>query len=313
MTDEISTAAALFRPNRMTVGLMLPVRSTVAGAVDLRRQLAFAGLAEDVGFDALWVRDVPLNGAWYPESFGHPDPFAMLGAVAAATRSIAIGTAATVLTLRHPLHVAKSASSLDHLSNGRFVLGLGSGDRPEEFAAFGVPAEDAREIFQRKWIETKAALEQPGAIHIPDAPQQQFELRPPPRSKIPMIAIGSSGQTLEWIARNADGWATYFRAADIQRDRHAMWRRAVDGQGAGSFRSFSVAMGVELQPDSDAPAEPIALGLRIGARALAGELTAMAEAGAHHVILSLTPNPGSGETALEAIGRQTLGAMRHSD
>jgi len=54
------------------------------------------------------------------------------------SRGAALGTAAVVLPLRHPLHVAKAAWSLDRLSGGRFILGVGSGDRPEELAPFGV-------------------------------------------------------------------------------------------------------------------------------------------------------------------------------
>ena len=55
----------------------------------------------------------------------------MLGAIAMATSRIAIGTAATVLTLLQPLHIAKAAITLDRLAPGRFILGLGSGDRRE--------------------------------------------------------------------------------------------------------------------------------------------------------------------------------------
>ena len=55
----------------------------------------------------------------------------MLGAIAMATSRIAIGTAATVLTLLQPLHIAKSAITLDRLAPGRFILGLESGDRRE--------------------------------------------------------------------------------------------------------------------------------------------------------------------------------------
>lgn len=61
------------------------------------------------------------NGPWYPEAFGHPGPMVMIGAIASRTKDCA-WYSTTVLTLRHPLHIAKSAISLDHLSHGRFVL-----------------------------------------------------------------------------------------------------------------------------------------------------------------------------------------------
>src|SRR3546814_10509514 len=66
-----------------------------------------------------------------------------------------------------------------------------------------------------------------------------FEIRPAAETGVPMLAVGSGGQTLEWIARNAAGWATYHRPPAVQRDRHALWRRAVDRVAPGEFRSFS--------------------------------------------------------------------------
>jgi alkanesulfonate monooxygenase SsuD/methylene tetrahydromethanopterin reductase-like flavin-dependent oxidoreductase (luciferase family) len=103
--------------------------------IDFGLQLKLARRADELGFSAIWVRDVPLNSPAYPDSVGHSDPWVLLGALAASTRSIALATGAIVLPLRHPLHVAKAALSMDALSSGRFILGLGSGDRPSEFAA----------------------------------------------------------------------------------------------------------------------------------------------------------------------------------
>src|SRR5215471_8586475 len=143
MSDSRS---ALFRHGHLSLGITLPMREVEGPAVDFLQQIELATEAERLGLSAVWVRDVPLNGPWYPELFGHPDPMVMLGAISARTSRIAIGTAATVLTLRHPLHIAKAAISLDQLSQGRFVLGLGSGDRREEFAAFGA---DPNKIIRR--------------------------------------------------------------------------------------------------------------------------------------------------------------------
>ncbi|WP_395943900.1 TIGR03571 family LLM class oxidoreductase [Brevundimonas sp.] len=306
MVQNSSIAARLFRPDQMSLGLALPLRTVASGEVDLRRQVEIAGLAEAAGFDALWVRDVPLNGDWYPEDFGHPDPFVMLGALTAKTRTIALGTAATVLTLRHPLHVAKAAVSLDRLSGGRFVLGLGSGDRPEEFAAFDVPRDQGRERFRDHWARLASALAHPQRLDGEGDPEVAYALRPPPLTEMPLIAIGSSGQTLEWIARNAQGWATYHRPPEVQRDRHALWRRAVERHAPDRFRSFTVAMGVDLSPDADAPAEPVPLGLRAGARALVEELHRMRSAGVHHLILNLPPGEMTVERRLEILSRHVI-------
>ena len=88
----------------------------------------------------MFVRDSPL----YDPNFGDVgalyDPWMFLAYVAAHTERIALGTASIVTTLRHPLHVAKSAASLDKISNQRFLFGVATGDRPIEFPAFKVDA-----------------------------------------------------------------------------------------------------------------------------------------------------------------------------
>lgn len=310
MSDQTESRDHLFREGRISIGLVLPIRATDTTDIDFREQVDLAALADRLGFAAVWVRDVPLNGAWYPEAFGHPDPFAMLGAVAMATSRIAIGTAATVLTLRHPLHVAKAAISLDRIAPGRFVLGLGSGDRPEEFAAFGENTSDHKALYRAHWSELAAALERPSRIlRTASDPEVAFELRPPAQSAIPMLAIGSGGQTLDWIARNASGWATYHRSLEVQRDRHGMWRTAVERSAGGQFRSFCVALRVELQEDPAAPAEDIEIGYRIGARALIHVLDAMRDAGTHHALLNIVPNGRAARETLELIAREVLPAL----
>lgn len=292
MSSLPSNRQTLFKEGNLTLGLVLPIRQTSGPDVDLHEQLALATKADELGFSAIWVRDVPLNGDWYPEEFGHPDPMTMLGALAMRTRNATIGTAATVLTLRHPLLIAKAAISLDQLSNGRFVLGLGSGDRMAEFAAFERSFDDRRDLFRSHWERVAAALEMPPRVLMDDGETSvdTFEMRPPAARHIDMLAVGSGGQTLEWIARHASGWATYHRPPDVQRDRYNLWRKAVERATPGEFRSFSVALRVDLQESVDAPVEAIELGYRAGATGLRSILEAMRVAGTHHVLLNLVPN-----------------------
>ncbi|MCK9510295.1 MAG: TIGR03571 family LLM class oxidoreductase [Pigmentiphaga sp.] len=307
MSQQPAPRDSLFREGRMSVGLVLPIRATDTENVDFREQVELAALAEQLGFAAVWVRDVPLNGPWYPESFGHPDPFVMLGAIAATTSRIVIGTAATVLTLRHPLHIAKAAISLDYLAPGRLVLGVGSGDRREEFAAFGEDSNHRRELYRAHWAELAAALEQPSRItRVVSDPAVDFELRPSAQSRIPMLALGSGGQSLDWIARNAPGWATYHRSPAVQQGRHELWRTAVERSAGGQFRSFSVALRIELLEDQAAPAEDIEIGYRLGSRALVDVLESMRDAGTHHALLNIVPNGMPARETLELIARHVL-------
>ncbi|MBO9123775.1 MULTISPECIES: TIGR03571 family LLM class oxidoreductase [unclassified Rhizobium] len=307
MPDQPNGYSSIFQQDRISIGLVLPARETNSPDIDFQQQLEAARLADSLGFAAVWVRDVPLNGPWYPENFGHPDPFVMLGAIAAATSRISIGTAATVLTLRHPLHVAKAAISLDHLSGGRFVLGLGSGDRREEFVAFGKDSEDRRDLFRDNWQVLSSAIERPLQIQTDSiSGHPGFEMRPPPFSDIPMIAIGSAGQSLNWIARNASGWATYHRPPEVQRDRHALWRQAVSNSADGAFRSFSVAIRIELTEKPFMPAEPIDLGYRVGSRQLPEVIEALRANGVHHLMLNLLPNGDDPSSQLEALAHDVL-------
>jgi luciferase-type oxidoreductase len=94
--------------------------------------------AEELGFAALWFRDVPLRDPNFGDIGQVYDPWVYLGWIAAQTRTIALATGSIVLPLRHPLHTAKAAASIDQLTRGRFVLGVASGDRPIEFPAFGL-------------------------------------------------------------------------------------------------------------------------------------------------------------------------------
>jgi len=312
MADSARTIDALFQPERLSLGLGLPLVARGQRHVDDARQLEYARQADARGFAALWVRDVPLHHADYPDPVAHLDPWAFLGALAARTRRIALASGAIVLTLRHPLHVAKGAVSLARLSQGRFVLGLGSGDRPPEYAAFGRQGDQRRELYRRHWEQLAAALAVPPRV-IPDRedePPVAFELLPRPPAPVPMLAIGSDGQSLDWIARHAAGWITYHREPAVQRDRHRLWREAVRRAAPGAFRAFGVAMRVDLLPRRDAPATPIELGYRTGMHGLRGILERMREDGTHHVALNLSDGDVPAAEAIDALADDLLPALR---
>ena len=118
-----------FPRSRLTLGIALPLAagSPEHPAVDIPRQVELIRQAEEGGFAAAWLRDIPLR----VEDFGDVgqvwDPFPYLGYLAASTSTIALGTAAVVLPVRHPLHMAKQAASIDHLTGGRFLFGIATG------------------------------------------------------------------------------------------------------------------------------------------------------------------------------------------
>lgn len=94
-------------------------------------------LAEALGFDSVWVGDHVL---WHTPA---PDPAVLLGALAARTSRVRIGSGVMLAALRPPVVIAKQAATLDLLSGGRFVLGVGAGgENPAEFEAVGIDVHE---------------------------------------------------------------------------------------------------------------------------------------------------------------------------
>lgn len=115
--------------------------------------LAAARVAEDAGFDGLFVPEHHMMPDGYL-----PSPWAALGALAAITERVEIGTTIHLLPFEHPIHVAEHAAMVDVLSNGRLRLGCGLGNFPAEFELYGLDPktqvsrfEEAIDLVQRAW------------------------------------------------------------------------------------------------------------------------------------------------------------------
>src|SRR5258708_34760377 len=99
-----------------------------------RDHLEEAVLAEELGFDCVWASEHHFSpDAW------NPSPFTFLGAVAARTERVRLGTYVLLLPLHNPLRVAEDVAGLDNISGGRVDLGVGIGSAPNEFKTFGIP------------------------------------------------------------------------------------------------------------------------------------------------------------------------------
>lgn len=143
---------AAFRPGRLSLGLVVPLENYAHGAVPrMTDHVARVQLAEELGFSAVWLRDVPFNVPSFGDAGQTYDPFVYLGYLAAHTQRIALGVASIVLPLRHPAHVAKAAASVDQLSGGRLIMGVASGDRPDEYPAMNLPFSDRGERFRESF------------------------------------------------------------------------------------------------------------------------------------------------------------------
>ncbi len=167
---------------------------------------------EALGFDAMWVSDhILLHKDVH-------DSLVFLSAFAARTTRIVLGTSVLLLPLRHPTVVAKSVSILDHLSNGRIVLGVGvGGEFAEEFEACGVPlkergarADEALEVLRRLWTEESVTHE--GRFY----PFRDANMLPRPvQPGGPAIWVGGrSDAALQRTARFGRAWLSYLQSPD---------------------------------------------------------------------------------------------------
>jgi len=301
--------AEIFVPDRLTLGVMTPFASPSGGMADIDATLELATLADARGFAALWTRDVPLMVPQGSDNTASAldDPFLWLAALAAATRRIALGAAAIVLPLRHPLHVAKAALTLDRISHGRFILGLGSGDRPAEFASFGEDLDKRGDSFKSRWPLVRAALS-------PDPEERAalldatggYDLMVPPAARIPLLAVGTARQSLQWIATNADAWATYHRKEVRQQGRIDLWHQALEQKAPGSGKPFIQSVQLDLLADADAPATPLELGLRTGRHALVAYLQRMRALGVAHVLFNLVASQRAVDDVLRELGEEVV-------
>lgn len=171
---------------------------------EIRRTVDIAVLAEKVGFDSVWLSEHHFASDGYL-----PSPWSLLGAMAASTDRLTLGTSVILAPLHQPLRLAEEAAIIDQLSGGRFVLGMGLGYRTEEWKAFGVePAKrlavlhDCIDICRRSWRGDPVT----GLGLLDD--QHAVNVRPLPSSQAgPPIWLGSGVEAgVRRAARIADGY-----------------------------------------------------------------------------------------------------------
>ncbi len=260
----------------------------------MRGQVALVKEAEQAGFAAVWVRDVPL----YDPNFGDVgqvfDPFTYLSYLAAHTTTISLAAGSAIFTLRHPLDLAKAAASIDQLSNGRLILGVASGDRPIEFPAYGIDYESRAERFREAIALFRRYLRE--SFPIVDSPISQLsgaDLLPKPATgDIPLLITGSSRQSMEWVAANGDGWLSYPgntsspSGTSQLRMKIEEWRKQIPHQ---MFKPHATNEWIDLADDPDEPPTPLRGGfvLRVGRRGLIDLLKRWQFVGVNHAALGV--------------------------
>ncbi|SDX56270.1 luciferase-type oxidoreductase, BA3436 family [Pseudomonas syringae] len=282
--------ARVFAPGQLTFGLIAPLVGYPNTAVpDMTDHVALAVQADQAGFAALWLRDVPLLEPAFGDAGQVFDPFVYAAMLAAVTRRISIGTAGIVLTLRDPLMVAKQACSVDVLLRGRLLLGLSTGDRPSEYPAFGQDFDTRAERFRECVEILHTVTERPFPAYRSRYYGQlngELDLLPKPHfGRLPMLAIGRCKQDISWLANHMDGWIWHQSAFNTLPDVIDHWRKSADQP---SFRPYGYATFFDLEDDPNAPLKA-GRGISTGRNALIDLWQRQQAEGVSHVALNLKP------------------------
>ncbi|MEM8538696.1 MAG: LLM class oxidoreductase [Pseudomonadota bacterium] len=298
----------VFQPGRLSIGLVLPLEAYAVGdRPTLRGHLAAAQKAEQLGFAALWLRDVPFDVPSFGDVGQMHDPFVYLGALASVTDRIALGTGSIIMPLRHPAHVAKAAASADVLSEGRMLLGVASGDRPEEYPAMNMNFPDRGTRF-RDSVDYIRALGTPyPTLHNGHGTLTGgIDMLPKPHgSRLPLLITGGGQQSPDWVAQNGDGWITYPRNAAAQGQIIADYRSRIQAAG-GADKPVMQSLYVDLLADPNASPRPIHLGFQAGTDYLRAYLREIEALGVNHVALNLRFNQAPIDTTLEQLAETVL-------
>ena len=298
----------VFKPSRLSLGLVSPLEHYPGSPVpEMTRHLERIQLAEQLGFSAIWLCDVPFNVPTFGDAGQTFDPFVYLGFLAGHTSKIALGVASIILPLRHPAHVARAAASADVLSGGRVILGIASGDRPEEFPAINSPYPDRGLRFRESYDYIRRMQEYaPSFENSFGSPQGGMDMLPKPTSgKLPLLITGGSQQDPEWIARHGDGWMIYPRDPMVQAGIIDGWRRRVSEAGR-NIQPVLQPLYIDLAENPDARPRPIHLGFHLGIHYLKEYLLAARETGVNHIALNLRFNQAPTERTMQLLSDELL-------
>lgn len=288
----------------LKVGVQLPEVEWVPRWADLREM---AQTAEGIGLDSIWVGDHLLYrylddaGRETEPSRGPWEAWTQLAAIAAVTERVEIGPLVASTSFHNPAMMAKKAATLDEISGGRLILGLGAGWNEAEYSAYGFPFDHRVSRFEEAFTIIRTLLHDGrGNFHGAYYDLTDAELLPRgPRPEGPPLMVGSIGErmlgiTLPWV-QSWNAWFTWFGNSPEGyrpiRDQVDAACRAAGRDPATLERTVAVLVslpnarggrqGNPIRP----PAEPISGEPEV----LAAALRAFAAEGIGHVQLVLDP------------------------
>jgi alkanesulfonate monooxygenase SsuD/methylene tetrahydromethanopterin reductase-like flavin-dependent oxidoreductase (luciferase family) len=306
----------------LKVGLVLPQMEGMmaGGAARWSNLAAMARLAEDTGFDSLWVIDhFLIDGLRQPGlKEGLWECWSLLAALAATTRRVEIGPLVSSTNFRNPALLAKIADTVDEISGGRLILGLGAGWYEAEHHAFGYPFDHRVSRFEEALKIVRPLLREGRADFAGEYYRaRECELRPrSSRPGSPPILIGALAhreRMLRLVAEHADMWNAWLAFGRSHPDQIPPLRAAlnaacaeVERDPATLKRTAGVLVDVSGEPTLPAwvpggnifgPLEP----LNGSPEEIAESLRAFAREGISHVQVWLAPNSLGGIEAFAPV------------
>jgi probable F420-dependent oxidoreductase len=287
------------RPSRpLGVGVQLP---EIEREVRWPEYVAMARRAEELGFDSLWVGDHLLYRFADGSARGPWDAWTLLAGLAAATSRIPLGPLVACTAFHNPAVLAKQAATVDEISGGRLILGLGAGWNETEFRAFGLPFDRRVSRFEEAFTIIRSLLRE-GQIDFEGTfySVRDCELLPrSPRAGGPPLMVGSIGERMLRItAPHVDAWNAWYADTGNRSNGVPALRERVDAACRDAGRDpaeveRTVAVLVRLpggsgriMGDTEQAAVPALAG---SAEVVAEELRAYAREGISHVQLVLDP------------------------
>ena len=255
---------------------------------------AVAQQAEADGFDSIWLADHLLYDRAGEPTQGIWECLTLLSALAEATRRVELGTLVLCTSFRNPAILAKTATTLDEISGGRLVLGLGAGWNEPEYRAFGVPFDHRVDRFEEA-IQIIRPLLRDGRVDFKGTYYRADgceDLPRGPRASGPPVLVGGEGpRMLRLTARYADLWNTgYLGEPDTLAEPleriHAACREVGRDPATLGVTAFIGLWFPELQPEKPAIFENPLAGTP---EQIAAAMRGYAELGVQHIMFQMEP------------------------
>ncbi len=275
----------------MRIGVVLPIAEedgdeATPSYAEIR---AIAVGAEAAGFDSVWVFDHVLF-RFDGETTGIHECWTILSAIAEATSRVELGTLVMCTGFRNAALLAKMAATLDHVSDGRLILGVGAGWHDPEYEAFGWPTDHKVSRFEESLaVITGLIRENRADLDGTYVSARDAVLRPPARPDLPILVASKMPRMLELTARHADAWnLAWFGLPDERLERVRGELTEACTRVGRDPSTLSITVGITVRYEG-APADAEGPALSGTPQEVAAGLIAHAAAGADHVIAVLEP------------------------